>query len=97
MSGSEDSEGIIDGPVVQGGGTTAFSALDATATIAKGVVHSTDLHLAAQGADLTGTVTADLPAWTIEGQAKAALSARPSHSLFLKVESTEPSGSFSVC
>ena len=75
LKGPQDLVGVLQ--AVQGGGATAFSSLDATAIIAKGVARSTDLHLAADGGDLTGTVTVDLPAWTIDSQAKLTLAARP--------------------
>ena len=75
LKGPQDLLGVLQ--AIQGGGTTRFSALTADGTITKGVVHSTDLHLAAEGGDLTGTVTVDLPAWTVEGQAQLALAARP--------------------
>jgi len=75
LKGPQDLVGVLQ--AVQGGGTTKFSALTADGTIAKGVARSTDLHLAAEGGDLTGTVVVDLPAWTIDGQAQLALAARP--------------------
>jgi uncharacterized protein involved in outer membrane biogenesis len=71
LKGPEDLVGVLQ--AVQAGGTTRFSALDASAAIANGVVRSTDLHLAADGGDVTGSVTADLPAWTIDGHAQLAL------------------------
>ena len=75
LKGPQDLVGVLQ--AVQGGGTTKFSALTADGTFTKGVVRSTDLHLAAEGGDLTGTVTVDLPAWTVEGQAQLALAGRP--------------------
>jgi len=74
LKGPQDLVGVLQ--AVQGGGTTHFSALTATATITNGVVRSNDLHLAADGGDLTGSVTADLPAWTVNGQAQLALAGR---------------------
>lgn len=74
LRGPQDIVGVLQ--AVQGGGTTKFGSLTATGTIAKGVARSTDLHLAAQGGDLTGNVTVDLPAWTIDGTAQLALAAR---------------------
>ncbi len=74
LKGPQDLIGVAQ--AVQGGGTTHFSALTATATITNGVVHSTDVHLAADGGDLTGTVTANLPAWTVDGRAQLAIAGR---------------------
>jgi uncharacterized protein involved in outer membrane biogenesis len=74
LRGPQDLVGVLQ--AVQSGGGTRFSALTASATIAQGVVRSTDLHLAAEGGDLTGSGTVDLPAWTIDGQAQLALAAR---------------------
>ncbi len=74
LKGPQDLLGVIQ--AVQAGGNTRFSALDATATIANGVARSTDLHLVADGGDLTGRATADLPAWTIDGQVALALGGR---------------------
>lgn len=74
LKGPQDLVGMLQ--AVQGGGTTRFSALTATATIAQGMVRSTDLHLAADGGDLTGSGVVDLPAWTIDAQAQLALAAR---------------------
>jgi len=75
LRGPQDLVGVLQ--AIQGGGTTRFSTLTASAAIAQGVVHSTDLHLTAEGGDLTGTGTVDLPAWTLDGQARLALAARP--------------------
>ena len=74
LKGPQDLVGVLQ--AAQAGGSTRFSALDGTATIANGVIRSTDLHLVADGGDLTGTVTADLPAWTIDGKAALALAGR---------------------
>ena len=74
LRGPQDLIGVVQ--AVQSGGGTRFSALTASATIAQGVVRSTDLHLAAEGGDLTGNATVDLPAWTIDGQTQLALAAR---------------------
>ncbi len=74
LRGPQDLVGVIQ--AAQGGGSTRFSALDATATITNGVVRSNDLHLAADGGDLTGSVTADLPAWTIDGKLALVLGGR---------------------
>jgi len=75
LRGPQDLVGVLQ--AIQGGGTTRFSTLTASAAIAQGVVRSTDLHLTAEGGDLTGTATVDLPAWSIDGQALLALAARP--------------------
>lgn len=48
------------------GGTTKFSRLAGTFTIEKGVLRSTDIALAADGGTGKATVTANLPAWTID-------------------------------
>ena len=74
LRGPQDIVGVLQ--AVQSGGGTRFSALTASATIAQGKVRTTDLHLAAEGGDLTGSATVDLPAWTIDGQAQLALAAR---------------------
>ncbi|HEV2673579.1 MAG TPA: AsmA family protein [Aliidongia sp.] len=74
LKGPQDLVGVLQ--AAQGGGTTRFSTLDATATIANGVIRSNDLRLAADGGTLTATVTADLPAWTIDGKAALALAGR---------------------
>ena len=74
LKGPQDLVGVAQ--AVQGGGTTHFSALTATAIITNGVVRSTDLHLAADGGDLTGSVTANLPAWTVDGRAQLAIAGR---------------------
>ncbi|MDB5361448.1 MAG: hypothetical protein JWO51_2745 [Rhodospirillales bacterium] len=74
LKGPQDLVGMLQ--AVQGGGTTRFSALTATATVGQGMVRSTDLHLAADGGDLTGSGVVDLPAWTIDAQAQLALAAR---------------------
>jgi uncharacterized protein involved in outer membrane biogenesis len=75
LNGPQDLVGVLQ--AIQSGGTTRFSALTATATVAQGVARSTDLHLAAEGGDLTGSGAIDLPAWTIDGQLLLALAARP--------------------
>ena len=74
LKGPQDLVGVLQ--AAQAGGSTRFSTLDATATLTNGVIRSTDLHLVADGGDLTGSVTADLPAWTIDGKAALALAAR---------------------
>ena len=74
LKGPQDLVGVLQ--AAQAGGSTRFSTLDATAILTNGVIRSTDLHLVADGGDLTGSVTADLPAWTIDGKAALALAAR---------------------
>jgi uncharacterized protein involved in outer membrane biogenesis len=74
LHGPQDIIGVLQ--AAQSGGGTRFSALTASATIAQGKVRTTDLHLAAEGGDLTGSATVDLPGWTIDGQAQLALAAR---------------------
>ncbi|GGF17606.1 hypothetical protein GCM10011611_24340 [Aliidongia dinghuensis] len=74
LKGPQDLVAVIQ--AVQAGGSTRFTALDATATIAGGVIRSNEAHLAADGGDLTAQVTANLPAWTIEGKAALALAGR---------------------
>ena len=74
LKGPQDLVGVVQ--AAQSGGSTRFSALNLTAKIAQGVVRSTDLHLVADGGDLTGSGSVDLPTWTIDGRAQLALAVR---------------------
>jgi hypothetical protein len=46
-------------------GSTAFSLLEGNFAIKDGVAHSDDLHLVAEGGEGNGTLTLDLPGWTL--------------------------------
>lgn len=56
------------------GGTTTFSRLAGTFKIDGGVVRSTDVKLDADGGNGTGSLTVDLPQWTIDALATFRLS-----------------------